>query len=320
MSEAHVDLHRVRRFALLLPQLGEVQAFDFCTGGEGTLYPPREAEGVLEFFFFACTHQYGFWHLDGDRYAGPMLATIDEVRAKGSDFLTRCLMRAWRQDPAFFAPANLARLTDADCEALFQDDEGFNPLPQWPTHLALIRRYADWFLSRHESPAHLLARAQGEAQPLAAFLRLAGEVPGYAEDPLQKKLMLLAIILENRPEHFLRVSDPQSAVPIIDYHLQRSALRTGLVVVDNPTLAARLEQRQLVTAAQEDAVRRATYEAITLLVEYSGLSVAAIDWFFFTNRTRCPEMTEPRCATCPVRAVCARRKQLFQPIFLTTAY
>jgi hypothetical protein len=156
--------------------------------------------------------------------------------------------------------------------------------------------------------------------PLAAFLSDAGEVPGYAEDPLQKKLMLLAIILENRPEGFLRVSDPDSAVPIIDYHLQRSALRTGLVRVDDPELAAQLERRERVDDETEAEIRQATFDAISQLVDASGLSVAAIDWFFFTNRTRCPEMSEPNCAACPVQPVCARLTGLFQPVFRTTAY
>jgi hypothetical protein len=43
-------------------------------------------------------------------------------------------------------------------------------------------------------------------------------------------------------------------------------------------------------------------------------------YFFFTNRTRCPEMTDPQCPVCPVQDVCARRTSLFQPVFRTEAY
>ena len=146
------------------------------------------------------------------------------------------------------------------------------------------------------------------------------EIPGYAEDPLQKKAMLLAIVLENRPERFLKVADPESAVPIIDYHLQRSALRTGLVRVADPALRKKLEARELLSEAEEGRVRAATYAAIGKLIARSGLSAAAVDWFFFQNRTRCPETTEPKCAECPVQAICARATRLFQPVFRTTAY
>jgi hypothetical protein len=132
--------------------------------------------------------------------------------------------------------------------------------------------------------------------------------------------MLLAIVLENRPEKFLPVRDPESAVPIIDYHLQRSALRTGLVVVEHPDLDRKLRARELLREPEEAAVRVATYEAIARLMGLTGLSAAAVDWFFFQNRTRCPETTEPDCPVCPVQKICARQIALFQPVLRTTAY
>ena len=100
----------------------------------------------------------------------------------------------------------------------------------------------------------------------------------------------------------------------------RSALRTGLVRVDDPALRQRLENRQLLAAADEAAVRDATYAAIGRLMAQTGLSAAAIDWFFFQNRTRCPETQDPDCPDCPVQALCARETGLFQPVYRTTAY
>jgi hypothetical protein len=132
--------------------------------------------------------------------------------------------------------------------------------------------------------------------------------------------MLLAVMLENRPEGFLRVSDPASAVPIIDYHLQRSALRTGLVVFTDAAAARANQERRVVEAEVEAAIRQATYAAIERLVRQSGLSVAAVDYFFFMNRRRCPEMTPPQCAVCPAQPVCARRTEAFQPVYRTAAY
>ena len=48
--------------------------------------------------------------------------------------------------------------------------------------------------------------------------------------------------------------------------------------------------------------------------------MGAVDWFFFNARRRCPEMTEPDCANCVIDAVCAHRKELFQPVVRTTFY
>lgn len=320
MDSVVLDERQLAAFAAHLMHSQAAAPFDFCSLSEGFIYPERDRPGVLEYFFFACAHQFGFWTLAGDRWEAPMIARLDGRDLKGSDFLWRACTRAWQENPSMFTPAILANLPDSGLDALFHDDTGINPLPMWPEHLHLIRGYADWFVSRRMEPGDVLRQVAGVPKPLGALLAVLAEIPGYAEDPLAKKAMLLAITLENRPEHFLTVTDPESARPIIDYHLQRSALRTGLIRVQDPALRARLEARERITAGEESAVRRATYEAVEQLMARSGLSAAAVDWFFFQNRTRCPEMTAPDCPACPVQSICARETQLFQPVFRTTAY
>jgi hypothetical protein len=307
-------------FAAHLRGSGGGQAFDFCSLSEGFIYPGRDRPGVLETFFFACAHQFGFWTLAGNRWDKPMIARLDGRDLKGSDFLWRACTRAAEQDPDLFAPASLAAKNNHLLSEIFHDDSGHNPLPMWPEHLALLRGYARWFADRATTPAEVVRRINAAPKPLFALLALLAEIPGYAEDPLQKKAMLLAIVLENRPEHFLRVTDPESAVPIIDYHLQRSALRTGLVRVEDPALRRKLAARELLGESEERSIRAATCAAIEKLIAASGLSSAAVDWFFFQNRTRCPEMTAPDCPACPVQPICAKEVDLFQPVFRTTAY
>ena len=315
-----MDDRQIAAFAERLRNSADVQPFDFCTRSEGFIYPERNRPGVLETFFFACAHQFGFWTLAGNCWEKPMVARLDGRDLKGSDYLFRACTRAGRADPQAFAPSKLAARSNAQLADVFRGDDETNPLPMWPDHLALIRGYADWFVERDLGPADVLRRAAAAPKPLFELLAILAEIPGYAEDPLQKKAMLLAIVLENRPERFLKVSDPESAVPIIDYHLQRSALRTGLVRVDDPALRKKLVARELLSRAEEELVRAATYEAIQKLMARSGLSAAAVDWFFFQNRTRCPETTEPDCPTCPVQPICARETKLFQPVIRTTAY
>ena len=320
MNRLSIDDRQIDAFAAHLKQAAGVQPFDFCARSEGFIYPERDQPGVLETFFFACAHQFGFWTLAGNRWDKPMIAPLDSRELKGSDYLFRACTRAWQRNPRAFAPAALAAMSNARLSDLFRADDGTNPLPMWPEHLALIRGYAEWFISRNQEPADVLRRAAAAPKPLYALLAALAEIPGYAEDPLQKKAMLLAIVLENRPEHFLNVSDPESAVPIIDYHLQRSALRTGLVRVEDPALRRKLVARELLSWTEEELIRAATYEAIEKLMARSGLSSAAVDWFFFQNRTRCPETVEPDCPACPVQPFCARETRLFQPVFRTTAY
>ena len=315
-----IDDARLAAFARRLQASGAAKPFDFCAPSEGFIYPARGAQGALETFFFACAHQFGFWTLAGHRWDKPMVARIDDRDLKGSDFLFCACTRACQADPDAFFPATLAARTNNQLADLFRDDAGANPLPMWPEHLALIRGYAEWFRARGATPADVLRRAQAAPKPLFALLEILAEIPGYAEDPLQKKAMLLAIVLENRPERFLAATDPESAVPIIDYHLQRSALRTGLVRVEDPALRRKLVARELLSQTEEELIRAATYDAVGRLMARTGLSAAAVDWFFFQNRTRCPETTEPDCPACPVQAICARETKLFQPVFRTTAY
>jgi hypothetical protein len=318
--QASIDPQQLAKFAEFLPGLGSVRPFDFHSTGAGVLFPELNQPGALESFFFNAAHQFGFWYLEDDRYARPMIAPAGGVMRKGSDYLSYCVQRALNADPEFYTPARLAKLSDDACAAIFHDDHGVNPLPMWREHLEIMRGYARWFLDHHTSPQEVLDGSNTNRKPLNALLAQLHVIPGYAEDPLQKKSMLLATILENRPEKFLRVTDPQSATPIVDYHIQRSALRTGLVRIDDAGLRRKLESRARVDEHEEQAIRQATYEAVGQLIKQSGLSAAAIDYFFFTNRTKCPEMTEPECDKCPVQEICARHKSLFQPVFRTTAY
>ncbi len=315
-----VDDEQVRRFAELLPSLGTVEPFDFCLDGRTDIFPAAGAPGALASFFLNAAHQFGFWSLRDGRYDRPMIARAGGVDRKGSDYLFYCFQRALDRDAEVFAPERLHEMSDAELDALFHDDAGRNPLPMWPEHLRITREYAAWFVAEQIGPDDVVQEANAQDKPLSAFLDRAGRIPGYREDPLKKKLMLLAAILENRPEHFLRVTDPESGVPIIDYHLQRSALRTGLVVIDDAAERERNVRREVVPADVEARMRKTTYEAIERLVALSGLSVAAVDYFFFTNRTRCPEMTEPQCSVCPVQSICKRETELFQPVFRTEAY
>lgn len=316
----YIDDARVDVFAAFLREADEVRPFHFCGDGPGDSLPPAGAPGALDAFFFATAHQYGFWLESDARYNGPMIARIDGREMKGSDFLFRCVTRALESRAEFFAPAHLATLSDEDWNRVFADDAGRNPLPAWSTNRDIIRSYVAWFAGARVTPRELVSRVNAAERPLASFLSVVGCIPGYAEDPLRKKLMLLAVILENRPERFLRVTDSDAYEPIIDYHLQRSALRTGLVVIDDPNLRTAIVERRVIAAAAEESIRRATFEAVRRLVARSGRSVAAVDWFFFTNRRRCPEMTIPDCEACPVRGICRRDTALFQPIHRTTAY
>ena len=311
-----LDEDRVRRVAGVIATAPEAAAFDFT----GPDFPEPGDPAALDFFFAGTAQQFGFWHERAGRYEEPMIASLEGRARKGSDYLWAAYLRWAREAPDELTPAGQAGLDDADFDRRLRDDGGHNPLPAGPLHPACARAYGRDMLALGLTPASLVAKANAAERPLSRFLSRLDAVRGYGEDPWRKKSALLAAILSQRPERFLRLGEAEDVPPIVDYHCQRSCLRLGVVSVTDETLAAKLAKREVVSAEEEEAARAACYEAVGEIRRLSGRSMGAVDWFFFQNRVRCPEMTEPDCERCPADPACAHRTRLFQPVFRTTAY
>ena len=339
---------QVRRVAQLIAHLPEVQPFRFV----GDLFPYVEDPGALDWFFAVTLQQFGFWEkrqsgpstpspasawahavteaqrdlekLSGSEspwlYSHPMITMIDGRSLKGSDYLFAAYRRMIDRDGGFFRPDRQAALTNDELAAVLRADDGSNPMPAFELHLQMAQAYGRDMLALGLTSRDIVEQANRAEHPRTAFLARLDHIGGYKEDPLRKKTMLLALILEQRPEKFLRPASHENEPPVIDYHLMRSCLRTGLVEVVDDDLRRKLIGREALSSAEEWAVRFAAYQAIQRVQSLSGRSMGAVDWFFFNARHRCPEMTEPDCANCAIDAVCAHRKELFQPVIRTTFY
>ncbi len=311
-----VDHRAVSRLGALLAELPDLHGSPFV----GELFPPVDADGAIDWWFAATLQQYGFWYEAAGRHAGPMIATIDGVDRKGSDYLWAQYLRWWHREPAALTPLG-QRAVDLDAwTAAAADDGGTDPYPDAVQRVGSCRDYGSSMADLGLAPGELVAAAAATSRPMAALLRLLDHVGGYREDPWRKKAALLGVVLRQRPEAFLPAAAHDDAPPIVDYHVQRTSLRTGIVVVDDPALAAALAERRVISASDEAAVRRATFAAVAELTEVSGRSMGAVDWFLFQMRRRCPEMTVPECANCPAAPACAKATGQFQPVFRTTAY
>ncbi len=282
----------------------------------GPAFPPVGSPHALETLAVATLHQYGFWYDDEDGYVAPMWAHVAGRRRKGSDVVWERFTAAVESDPAVIDLGRLASdplLFDRICI----DDGGTCPIPDVGSHRVLQQAYG-WSMARRGGIGSLVATANRSADPVATFVSSLTSVPGFREDPLQKKARLLALILRNRPERFLGGGSEPG--PIIDYHLMRVCLRSGCIDVD-ATTRERLVARSWVDEPTEAAIRGAAHEAIAQIAARSGLPMGALDGFVFSvARSHCVEMGEPSCGTCPLGSVCARRIDLFQPVFRTTAY
>ena len=315
-----VDRDAVQGLAALLRDLPALDGFDFV----GPLFPAVGDPAAVDWWFAATLQQYGFWSTAdtaaGPVYDRPMIATIDGTAQKGSDYLWAHYQRWAGDDAAAMRAAGQSAVDAARWSATAADDDGRDPYPDAEERAALCRAYGDTSMAVAVTPAALVQAAAATPRPLRSLLRLLDHVGGYREDPWRKKAALLAVVLRQRPERFIPTVEGDDAPPIVDYHVQRTSLRTGMVRVVDPALHDAVVARRMVSAADEQAIRAATFQAVQLLADLSGRPMGAVDWFLFQMRHRCPEMSVPACDACPAAPACARRIDLFQPVFRTTAY
>jgi hypothetical protein len=249
-----------------------------------------------------------------------MVARLGGRALKGSDYLWALGRRWLEEEPDGLTPEGQSTLSRETFDRRCRDDDGANPLPEPETHWRKACDYGRDMTALGWKPGNLVAHANSSALPLRTFLGRLDGIGGYKEDPLRKKSALLALILTQRPERFLRPAVGEEIPPVVDYHLQRSCLRMGMVRVEEEALHERLAQRQLLVPEDEAAIRESVYRAVQEVQRSSGRSMGAVDRYFFQNRERCPEMREPDCHRCPADLVCAHEKSLFQPVRRTTFY
>ena len=314
-GSAVIDPARSTEVASLLGDVARSAALDFC----GSPFPELGDTNAIEVLTVGTLHQYGFWDDTDHGYGGPMWAVIDGVRLKGSDFVWHAFTRAAVADPTVLDADRLASeplLFDEICTA----DDGACPIPDVGSHRVLQQAYGAAIAGRG-GISTIIDRANNTQDPLASFLESLEAMPGFGEDPLAKKANLLALVLANRPEHFLDLRGPSTIAPVVDYHIMRTTLRTGCVTVLDDETRRHLVSRTWLGSAAESSIRQAARDAIEALCRHSGLDVAGIDGFLFNlGRTLCLETEPPKCEACPLSIVCARNVELFQPIFRTTAY
>lgn len=316
-ERVRVDQNQVESVAVVIKDIPGAAPFNFV----GDYYPPIDHPAALDFFFVQTLQQFSFWEAKQGHYDQPLVATIDGHTCKGSTYLSFAYMRPLDTDPAFFTPERQAATTKDEMLALFKADGGSDPMPALDLHLKKAQDYGKDMLSMGLTPQKIIECSRHSSEPLQTFLSILDHIGGYKEDPFRKKTNLLAMILKERPEQFLIITDDEEIQPVIDYHVMRFCLRTGLVDITDNVLRGKVANRALVSEDDEWAIRYGCYLAIQRLIKASGLSMGAVDTIAFNyNRKHCPEMTDPICARCAIDPACAHRKELFQPVIRTTFY
>ena len=312
-----IDPSQVQRLVDVIKGIPEAAAFNFVSD----YYPPENHPAALDYFFVQTLQQFCFWETEGGCYAKPLIATIDGHKSKGSTYLSRAYLRPLDKDPEFYSPQRQRELTLQALLQVYRADDGTDPMPVVEWHLKKARDYGNDMLAMDLTPQRIVEKANSSTNPLKTFMSLMDHIGGYKEDPLRKKASLLALILMERPEQFLKPGEDEEIQPVVDYHCMRYCLRTGLVEIMDDSLRTKVSNRALVTMEEEAAIRYACYVAVQRLVQTTGLSAGAVDNITFGyTRRHCPEMTTPICELCAMNPACKHKIELFQPVFRTTFY
>ena len=313
-----IDQGMIKQIAKIMEK-GGIGELPYTFTGKGQ--PEIGHPNTLEFFFALTLQQFGFWKKNNGRYISPMIAKIGGRNRKGSDYIQFAYSRILDSDPDFFSINRQANLSKEELEMVLSDDEGKCPMPALELHLSEARAYGQDMLDLGMTPIKIIHKTKASNTPMADLLRILWNIGGYKNDPLQKKSALLAYILLHRPENFLQLGDSEEEIPCIDYHLMRTALRTGMVSIVDTDLQQKIADREVVSKDEEYDIRHHVYNAINMLVDSSpNFNMVSVDQFLFRMRKGCPEMSEPDCKSCALDPVCAKQTQLFQPVIRTTYY
>lgn len=316
-----INHNKLETLSKYLTNLPNVKPFDFCSVSPGIIYPDINSNFVINFFFFVTLHQFGFWLDDKTKYIKPFYGIVDGNLLKGSDFMWRISMKASAKQPELFNAGFLANLTFSNFNQLFCGDTENCILPMLEKHYQLSVDYGKDLIKLNLEPNDIVQKVNDSSNPAKTFLSYLNQITGYKEDPLKKKALLLILILINRPERLVNIyADDKNLKPIVDYHIQRSMLRTGILKFTDKDAEFRNTNRLIITEEEEAKIRNKAYEAFESLLKHSGRTLGELDYFFFTNRKNCPEMEFPDCDKCILNKICSKKTELFQPVFRTTYY
>jgi len=290
---AEIDPLQARRLAESIARFG----FDFDRFDDPLLYPgvgvdPSRA-ALFFFFIVAIDHRT---HPQGKTYGGK----VGGVGLTGSELMYALAKRRFDEDPAFFSPERMSRISTQEVADLFRVPKPeIMDIAGAEERASLLRDCAIRLRQVFQGSALNLISAsggyllRGDGNGLLQLLKM---FDAYS-DSLSKKSFLLVKFLERR--HLLSLKDPQNLHVPVDSILQRLALRTGIVKLTDENLDRKIRGDEQVTPSEEEAIRKATMSAFDEVAKASSLTAAYLDdilWEF--GRLHC-RLADPLCDRLP---------------------
>jgi len=298
-----VDSSAVERVARVLAKRGvvlkRIDVFD------ERFYPKRGVDSELATRYFtvmvAMDHRLS-------RPGKPYEACLEDGCYHGADLLYRLGALKFEEDPDFFAPENLERVSADDVLKWLSAGVAKPPDPEIRAFLLrdlgfkLRAVYSSSALKIVEESSELIYGV-GSQQGFVDLLRV---FRAY-EDPVAKKALLLAKFLVHRG--LLKLRDQLDVA--VDNHLTRIALRLGLVVVSGE-LWEKIKSSVEASYEEDVLIRMVVKQAYRKLAVKARVEPGLIDdHFWLMGRETCTR-ENPRCGGCVFRNVClAYRNKAF---------
>lgn len=299
-------------------------------------YPPpgTENELVLRYFIFmvAIDHRTS-------RY-GPFEGYVDNEFYHGADLLYRLGMKKFEEDPEFFDPHRMSRITTDEVKSWLSAESHDGKLVTiWdPEKRAFLlrdlgKRLMELYGGRVQK---LLDSSRGRLKGPNSF-GLIDKMKVFTaySDPVEKKAYLYAKFISRRG--LFTYSDPENAEVPVDNHLVRIALRLGIVSLEK-RLWEKIIHRERFTWDEDITLRLAVKRAYKLLARITGVDPLVMDDFLWLFGRHCCTREKPTCAVgcvgkcrklklcydeCPFNSKClnkARAEEIIEHNYLDTYY
>ena len=222
-------------------------------------------------------------------------ASINGVVYKGSDLLHHLGSREFLRNPDYFSAENLSKLSLKEFNRVFT----YGDVSLWDAgvRVLLLRDLGKKVLDIYGDFTGLF-----NVTSITEFKERLKVFRAY-EDPVEKKIFLLAKFLEGRG--LIKFTDPQNFQVPVDNHLTRIALRLGIVsLTDYSFILKEIE----VNSETDTAIRVKVREAWKVVSEISGKDPFLLDDFLWRfGRTICLR-EKPLCKKCFLKDYCRAYK------------
>jgi hypothetical protein len=264
-------------------------------------YPPRgdSAESVMRYLFFmvAIDHRTSRYRPFEDYVLGEMF--------HGADLLYRLGKLKYDEDPEFFSPTKMSRITAGEVSKWLSTPSG---VTIWDPEVRaeLLRDAATKLLKYFDgSVSRLISRCEGYIRhPRGAGLGSLIKIFKAYSDPVEKKMFLFVKFLSRRG--LASFKDRHNIEVPVDNHLTRIALRLK-IVEPSKDLEVKILSRVPVSETEDVEIRRTVRYAYKLVSKLSGIEPDMLDDFLWTFGRKFCKREQPACEYergCPLGSSC----------------